>query len=78
MRTYLHFDFEGAIHSVVRVNAPAGAGMMLASRAGLSVAEAEGVKLKGDETDVERVRALAKTHMVSPPVVRPTPARKRY
>jgi hypothetical protein len=77
MRTHVHFDVEGVIHSIVHVTAPEGAGMMLAARPGLSVAETEGLRFKGDASDLAKVRALAKSHKVSLQAARLVPDKKR-
>ncbi|HKC24096.1 MAG TPA: hypothetical protein VKF32_05105 [Thermoanaerobaculia bacterium] len=76
MKTYVHFDLDGTIRSVVHFKAPAGAGMTLTNRAGSFVAELEGVRLKGDQSDVETVRDLARSHRISTPVSRVTLAKK--
>jgi hypothetical protein len=67
MKVFAHHDLEGAIHSFVSVDAPAGAGMMLVPKPGLLVTEIEGLSLKAGGTNHEELRALAKSHKVTVP-----------
>ena len=60
MRTFVHFDVEGRIHSVVTVDAPEGVRAMVAVEPGMSVAEVEFpelLKTPTTEAEVEKIRS---------------------
>jgi hypothetical protein len=69
MRTYVQFDAEGTIHSIVTVDAPEGVRAMVDVEPGLSVAEIDAAELKAPTTDseVDKLRALMQGHRVSVP-----------
>jgi hypothetical protein len=67
MKTYVQFDAEGKIHSVVTVEAPEGVRAMVDVEPGLSVAEIDAAKLKAPRTDsdVDKIRKLTQGYRVS-------------
>ena len=69
MRTYVQFDTDGKIHSVVTIDAPDGVRAMVDVEPGLSVAEIDAAELKAATTDsdVEKIRALSQEYRVSVP-----------
>jgi hypothetical protein len=69
MKTYVQFDREGKIHSIVTVEAPPGVHAMVDVEPGLSVAEVDAAKLKAATTDsdVDKMRALTQEYRVSVP-----------
>jgi hypothetical protein len=69
MKTYVQFDGDGAIHSIVTVDAPEGVRAMVDVEPGLSVAEIDGAGFKPPTTDSEmsNVRALTQGYRVAVP-----------
>ena len=69
MRTYVQFDADGTIHSIVTVDAPEGVRAMVDVEPGLSVAEIDSAALKAPTTDsdVDKIRALMQGNRVSVP-----------
>jgi hypothetical protein len=71
MKVYVHYDYSGAVHSLIAVNAPADRTPMLAPKPGLFVAEVEGevpgLKPDPDEADLEALRKIAQTLRVATP-----------
>ena len=69
MRTYVQFDEDGKIHSIVAVEAPQGVRAGMVVEPGLSVAEIDTAKLKPatTESDVEKIRAMTQEYRVSVP-----------
>ena len=69
MRTYVQFDTDGKIQSVVTIDAPDGVRAMVDVEPGLSVAEIDAAELKAATTDsdVEKIRALSQEYRVSVP-----------
>jgi hypothetical protein len=69
MKTYVQFDADGAIHSIVTVDAPEGVRAMVDVEPGLSVAEIDGAGFKPPTTDSEmsNVRALTQGYRVAVP-----------
>jgi len=72
MKIYVQYDAEGNIHSVFSVDAPEGGGAMLAPEPGLLVGEieAEGIELRSDESDSERLLEIANTYKITTPIPR--------
>ena len=74
MKVYVHYDYSGAIHSLVAVNAPADRTSMLAPGPGLFVAEVEGevpgLKPDPDESDLVALRKIAQNLRVATPIPR--------
>jgi hypothetical protein len=69
MKTYVQFDTDGKIHSIVTVEAPHGVRAMVDVEPGLSVAEIDAAELKAATTDsdVDKLRALTQDYHVSVP-----------
>jgi hypothetical protein len=69
MKTYVQFDADGKIHSIVTVEAPDGVRAMVDVEPGLSVAEIDAAELKAPTTDseVDKIRALTQDYRVSVP-----------
>jgi hypothetical protein len=69
MKTYVQFDADGRIHSVVTVEAPEGVRAMVNVDPGLSVAEIDAADLNAPTTDsdVDKIRALTDDYRVSMP-----------
>jgi hypothetical protein len=67
MKVFVHHDAAGAIHSMVTVNAPEQFHLMLTPKAGLLVAEVEGIKIKAGAEGVEELRKVAQAHGVVTP-----------
>jgi hypothetical protein len=67
MRTVVHYDSAGAIHSFVSIDAPEEVRAMMEPEPGLSMAEIEGLELSAaaQDRDLEKVREIMKTHRVS-------------
>jgi hypothetical protein len=72
-----HYDSAGTIHSLIMVNAPAGASLMPAPKPGLFVAEVEGLELKSAAPHTAELREIAKTHKVATPPPHCTLAKKK-
>jgi hypothetical protein len=74
MKAYVHYDYSGAVHSLIVANAPADRIPMLAPGPGLFVAEVEGeipgLKTEPDERDLEALDKLAETLRVATPIPR--------
>jgi len=64
MKTYVHFDALGSIHSIITVDAPAGVMAMMEPEPGLSVAEIDAPELDSAAGDVEKTREMAKSYKV--------------
>ena len=71
MRLYVHHDHTGRIRSATWFEAPAGAGMMLATAPGEFVAEVEGHKLKTGANQ-QAVRKAIRGLVVGTPAVHAT------
>ena len=69
MKTYVQFDADGKIHSVVTVEAPDGVRAMVDVEPGLTVAEIDFADFKAPTTDTEadKIRALTQEYRVSVP-----------
>ena len=67
MKVFVHHDATGAIRSMITVNAPEPFHLMLTPKAGLLVAEVEGVKIKAGTESVEELRKVAQAHKVVTP-----------
>jgi hypothetical protein len=66
MRTYVHFDSEGTIGSLVAVDGPEGVAGGLVPKPGFFVDEVKGVKLTFDERGLEAAGRLVEEHKVAP------------
>ena len=64
MKLFVHHDSKGAIRSIVTVNGPKQFQAMLTPKAGLLVAEVEGMEIK-PRASVEELRKIAKAHVVT-------------
>jgi hypothetical protein len=74
MKVYVHYDYSGAVHSLVVSNAPADHIPMLSPGPGLFVAEVEGevpgLESEPDERALEAISKIATTFRVATPVPR--------
>jgi hypothetical protein len=66
MKTFAHFDAEGAIQSLVTVDGPENVDGGLVPAPGMFVDEVEGVDLKPNELDVEAARQFVERQRVAP------------
>ena len=66
MKTFVHFDSEGTIQSLIAVDGPEGVSGGLVPAPGMFVDEVEGVNLSQDELDVEAASEIVKRHRVAP------------
>jgi hypothetical protein len=66
MKTFVIFDPEGAIHSLVTLDGPENVNGGLVPAAGMLVDEVDGLDLKPDALDVEAARELIDQHKVAP------------
>ena len=71
MKTYVQFDSEGRIHSVITVDAPDGVWAMVDVEPGLSVAEIDSAEITPPTTEAELTKMLALTqhYRVSAPAM---------
>jgi hypothetical protein len=76
MKIYANYDFTGTIRSMVSLDAPNEAGLILALEVGVRVAEVDGVKLKSAR-DLDVLREIAASHKVSSPMSRCTLVKKK-
>ena len=69
MKTYVQFDDDGKIHSIVTVDAPDGVRAGVEVEPGLSAAEIDAAELKAPTTDsdVDKMRTLTEDYRVSMP-----------
>ena len=69
MKTYVQFDADGKIHSIVTVEAPDGVRAMVDVEPGLSVAEIDAAEFKAPTTaaEVDKISRLAHEYRVSVP-----------
>jgi hypothetical protein len=65
MKSFVHHDSTGAIHSLITVNAPKGMTAMLTPAPGESAAEIEDLGIKG--VDVDAVRQALRGRRVDAP-----------
>jgi hypothetical protein len=69
VKTYVQFDADGRIHSIVTVEGPNGVRAMVDVEPGLSVAEIDATELEPPTTDsdIDRIRAVTQDYRVSVP-----------
>jgi hypothetical protein len=67
MKTYVQFDTDGTIHSIVTIEGPNGVRGMVDVEPGLSAAEVDIPELKpaATDSDLNNVRAVAQKYRVS-------------
>jgi hypothetical protein len=70
MVVYAYYDRQGNIQSLLTVNAPEGAGVMLAPKSGQFVVEVEGLELTPDKLNFDTLREIAASHGIKTPVPR--------
>jgi hypothetical protein len=70
MVVYAYYDRQGNIQSLLTVNAPEGAGVMLAPKSGQFVVEVEGLELTPDKLNLDTLREIAASHGIKTPVPR--------
>jgi hypothetical protein len=67
MKTFVHFDSVGGIHSVVTVDAPDEVSAMVVPEPGLSVAEVSGPELASAAGDTEKLLEIMRKYKVAMP-----------
>lgn len=72
MKLIAHYDSEGTIHALLRVDAPEGMSVMLAPEAGLFAGEIDpaGLELQSDAPGADQLEALTKTYKIATPLPR--------
>jgi hypothetical protein len=70
MVVYAYYDRQGNIQSLLTVNAPEGAGVMLAPKSRQFVVEVEGLELTPDKLNFDTLREIAASHGIKTPVPR--------
>jgi hypothetical protein len=71
MKTFVHFDSTGAIHSLIAVDAPESVSAGVEPEPGIFVDEVEGVILNLDEPNIEAASEIADRYKVAPTPSRP-------
>lgn len=66
MRTFVHSDSDGTIHSLIVVDAIEGVAAGPVPEPGLHVDEVEGVELEIDQFDSDAAREIFETHRIEP------------
>jgi hypothetical protein len=65
MKTYAHHNRDGSITSLISLNLPESAGLLLTPKAGVYVTEIEGIKLKGELPEFGELREIMRTRKIS-------------
>lgn len=65
MKIYAQHDSNGTIRSIITLDGPDGAALMLAQRPGIILSELEGVTFESNTPTPEELRSLAKSHRVA-------------
>jgi hypothetical protein len=77
MKVIAHYDADGTIHALMRVDAPEGITVMVAPEPGLLSGEVDLAGLEiDDDGSVEMLESLLKTHRVATPAPRLKLARR--
>lgn len=66
MRLIAHYDADGTIHSVLRIDAPDGISVMVAPEPGLLVGELDDAGFEADDGSVEMLDSLIRDYRVMP------------
>jgi hypothetical protein len=69
MKTFVHFDARGTIHSVINLDAPEEVMAMLELEPGKLVAEIDAPQLTGPSEDIEKMQELARQYKVATPSI---------
>jgi hypothetical protein len=70
MRLIAHYDPDGTIHALVRVDAPEGISVMVAPEPGLFAGEVDDTELDGDDGSVEALESVLRSYRVATPLAR--------
>ena len=76
MKVIAHYDADGAIHALMRVDAPDGITVLVSPEPGLFAGEVDLAGLEGDDGSVEALESILKTYSVATRVPRLTLARR--
>jgi len=68
MKIFAHCDSTGSIRSLITVNAPEGASVMLTPKPGQFLTQLEGLNLGSGEPDLKALREIAKNHKIATPI----------
>jgi hypothetical protein len=70
MQLIAHYDADGTIRALMRVDAPDGIRVMVAPEAGLFVGELDDTQLEADDGSGDALEMLLKTYRVATPLPR--------
>jgi hypothetical protein len=77
MRVIAHYDADGTIHALMRVDAPEGITVLVSPEPGLFAGEVDLAELEADDDgSVEALESLLKTYRVATPAPRLKLARR--
>lgn len=82
MKIFAHYDSTGTIRSLITVNAPEGAIVMLTPKPGQFLTQLEGLNLEGlnlgsDAPDLKALREITKNHKIATPIPHCSLVKKR-
>jgi hypothetical protein len=76
MQLIAHYDADGTIHALLRVDAPEAISVMVTPEPGLFAGELDNAELEADDGGAEALEMLLKTHRVTTPLPRLKLARR--
>jgi hypothetical protein len=76
MQLIAHYDADGTIHALLRVDAPEGISVMVAPEPGLFAGELDDAGLEGDDGSAEALELLLRSYRVVTPLPRLKLARR--
>jgi hypothetical protein len=76
MQLIAHYDADGIIHALLRVDAPEGISVMVTPEPGLFTGEVDDTELETDDGSAEALEMLLKSHRVTTPLPRLKLARR--
>jgi hypothetical protein len=76
MKVIAHYDADGTIHALMRVDAPEGITVLVSPEPGLFAGEVDFARLERDDGSVEALESILKTYSVAMRVPRLTLARR--
>jgi hypothetical protein len=76
MQLIAHYDTDGTIHALLRVDAPEGISVMVTPEPGLLAGELDDAELRTDDGSAEALEMLLKSHRVATPLPRLKLARR--